>query len=163
MKKGLLIVAAVAMLATMAQAGFVKFEQWPCQFIAQDLTSIPVKMVVGYYIKVVDQSKIITLTQTTAGQTNYSGCAQIKILANFNGTLTASVVQVDPKVVDGTYAVTLNGVAGGTGIAIAPTGSTQFPVDVCVTLSNAALNMAPASTTTIQVASVKLKIVPTSI
>jgi hypothetical protein len=164
LKKGLLIVAAVAMLAMTAQAGFVKFEQWPCQFVAQDLTSIPVKMVIGYFIKVVDQGKTITLTQTTAGQTNYFGCTKIKVQANFNGQLTASVVQLDPKVVDGSYSVTIGGQPGSTGIAVTPTGSGDSgDIEVCVTLTDAKLNMTQATSTAIQVASVKIKVVPTSI
>jgi hypothetical protein len=174
LKKGLLIVAAVAMLAMTVQAGTVKFETWPCQFVAQDLTTIPVKMIIGYYITVVDQSKVITMTQTVAGQTNYSGCVDIKIRCNFTGTLTASVSAVTGPIYDsnnnligdkvgGTYSCTLNGVAGGTGIAVVPTGTgSDFTVTVCCYLSGAALNQTAATSKAIQVASVKIKVVPTA-
>jgi hypothetical protein len=90
MKKVLFAVAAVALLAVTAGAGEIKIHEWPCQFIAQEVTSIPVVMDVGYWIKVKDQDKLrIKLTQKTIH--SYEGCVDVVIETNTNITVSAKI------------------------------------------------------------------------
>ena len=64
MKKALFAVAAVALLAVAAQAGEIKYHEWPCAPIPQEITTIPVVMDVGYWVRIKDQDKLkITLKQ----------------------------------------------------------------------------------------------------
>ena len=42
MKKALFAVAAVALLAVVAQAGEIKYHEWPCDPCPQEVTTVPV-------------------------------------------------------------------------------------------------------------------------
>jgi hypothetical protein len=151
MKKGLLIVAAMLMLAGAAQAGEIKLHVWPCAFIAQDFMSIPVTMDIGYWIRVKNQQNYkIKMAQIDIH--TYEGCVTVPVECNFNAVLSTSIAKV-----------TTNGDASGnfsssvTPSAIAP-GTTN--VQVCAKLTNANLGNLVGGAKDVQVATVTLKVVP---
>jgi len=155
MKKGLLIVAAVLMLAGAAQAGEIKLHVWPCAFIAQDLMTIPVTMDIGYWIRVKSQTKyVIKMAQIDIH--TYDGCVTIPVECNFNATLSASIAKF-----------TTNGdvTAGGGFLSCSITPANITPgttnVQVCAHLVNANLGAFPGGSKDVQVATVTIKVVPT--
>jgi hypothetical protein len=152
MKKGLLIVAAMLMLAGAAQAGEIKLHVWPCAFIAQDFMSIPVTMDIGYWIRVKNQQNYkIKMAQIDIH--TYDGCVTIPVECNFNATLSASI-----------SAYTVNGNAGGFfSCTINPANVTPGTtnVQVCAHLVNANLGAFPGGSKDVQVATVYIKVVPT--
>jgi len=154
MKKVLFAVAAVALLTVAAQAGEIKIHNWPTGgFIPQELTTIPVKMDVGYWIRVKDQDKVeIKLAQEDTH--TYSGCTDMVIECNFNCTLTASISAATGAPVTGDLSVTLNG--GGSANVDAPGGT----VNVCAKLANANLKSSVGGAKNVTVATVKIKVVP---
>jgi len=154
MKKVLFAVAAVALLAVAAQAGEIKYHNWPTGgFIPQELVTIPVKMDVGYWVRVKDQDKLeIKLAQEDTH--TYSGCTDMVVECNFNLTLTASISKAAASPIGGDFSVTLNG--GGSANVDAP-GAT---VAVCAKLSNADLKGSTGGAKNVQVATVKIKVVP---
>jgi len=152
MKKGLLIVAAVLMLAGAAQAGEIKLHTWPCQLITQDLMTIPVTMDIGFWIRVKSQTKyVIKMSQTDIH--TYSGCVTIPVECNFNATLSCSIAKYTVNGdVSGTFTCSV------TPSAITP-GTTN--VSVCASLTNANLLTMTGGANDVQVATVTLKVVPT--
>jgi hypothetical protein len=157
MKKGLLIVAAVLMLAGAVNAGEIKTHQWPCQFVAQTLMTITVKMDIGYWIRVKNQPGIsIKLSQASGSYHSYDGCVEFDVESNFNATLTASIAEV-PAFDAGDFKVDF-GTADVTSLDILP-GKTK--VKVCAHLTNANLSIAQAGAKDVQVAIVTIKVVPT--
>lgn len=152
MKKGLLIVAAMLMLAGAAQAGEIKLHVWPCAFIAQDFMSIPVTMDIGYWIRVKNQQNYkIKMAQIDIH--TYDGCVTIPVETNFNATLSASI-----------QAYTVVGNAGGNfSVTINPANITPGTtnVQVCAHLTNANLGAFPGGSKDVQVATVYIKVVPT--
>jgi hypothetical protein len=154
MKKVLLVVAAVALLTVSAQAGEIKYHNWPTGgFIPQELVTIPVLMDVGYWIRVVDQDKLqIKLAQEDTH--TYSGCTDMVVECNFNCTLTASISKASTSPVAGDFSVTLNG--GGSANVDAPGGT----VTICAKLANADLKGSTGGAKNVQVATVKVKVVP---
>jgi hypothetical protein len=156
MKKGLLIVAAVLMLAGAVQAGEVKLHHWPCAFVPQELMCIPVIMDVGYWIRVKSQTKYkIELNQISIHE--YDGCVTIPVETNFNATLSCTIA-----------AYTANGditAGGGVGLScsVAPANITPGTtnVSVCAHITNANLSQLPGGGDDIQVATVCIKVVPT--
>jgi hypothetical protein len=156
MKKGLLIVATVLMLAGAAQSGEIKLHDWPCAFVAQDLMTIPVLMDVGYWIRVKSQSKyVIHLTQIDYH--TYDGCVTIPVETNFLAKLSCSIAKV-----------TTNGditAGGGVGLSCSITSTNPLPapggdVTVCAHITNANLTQLPGGGDNIQVATVTLKVTP---
>ena len=78
MKRTLFAVAAAALLAASARAGEIKFHQWPTMPIPQEITTIPVRMDVGYWIRIVNQGDLkIVLTQDSIH--TYSGCTSMTV------------------------------------------------------------------------------------
>jgi hypothetical protein len=160
MKKGLLIVAAVLMLVGVAQSGQIKLEKWPCTFTPQTLFTIPVKMNVGYYVRVKNQNFSIDLTQSSDSYIKYTGCKTFDVEANFNCKLAASIAWFtdDPKgKVNGsesTKSVTLE----NNEITCAP--CTQN-VKVCVTLDKLYLGGVAGGSNGVHVADVTITVVPT--
>ncbi len=152
MKKGLLIVAAVLMLAGAAQAGEIKLHVWPCQFIAQDLMTIPVTMDIGFWIRVQNQTRYkIKMSQIDIH--TYDGCVTIPVECNFNATLSTSIAKV-----------TTNGdVSGGFSSSVTPSNITPGTtnVSVCAHLVGANLVNMTGGAKDVQVATVTLKVVPT--
>jgi hypothetical protein len=152
MKKGLLIVAAIAMLAGAVQAGEIKLHTWPCTYTAMDLMTIPVKMDIGMYIGVSNQNVSIKLTQQDIH--TYTGCTNVTVKCNFNATLSTSIAKV-----------TTNGDVSGTFTSsVTPSTITMgtTTVSVCATLTNAQIQNITGGTKDVQVATVTLKVAPTA-
>ncbi len=150
MKKTLIAVAVVALLAVGVQAGEIKTHEWPCQFVALEITSIPVVMDIGYYIRIKDQDKLrIKLVQDELDIHKFTGCTDMVVESNFNAVLSASITKTGA--IAGDYAVSIDPSA-------ANKGSTT--VAVCATLTNANLTGQDAGTKDVQVATVKIKVKP---
>jgi len=150
LKRSLIAVAVVALLAVGVQAGEIKTHDWPCQFVALEITSIPVVMDIGYYVRIKDQDKLkIKLVQDEVDIHKFKGCTDMVVEANFNLVLSASISATGA--VAGDYSVSLDPSSLN-----APGGT----VHVCATLANAVLTGQPAGTSDVQVATVKIKVKP---
>jgi hypothetical protein len=153
LKRSLVAVAVVALLAMTVQAGEIKTHTWPCDFKALEITSIPVVMDIGYYIKIKDQDKLkIKLVQDTTDLHKFTGCTNMTVESNFNAQLSCSITKTG--VIAGDYSCSITG--GG----VIPPGSST--VQVCATLANAVLgtSSALAGQTDVQVATVKISVKP---
>jgi hypothetical protein len=150
MKKTLVAMAVVALLAVGVNAGEIKTHDWPCQFVSLEITSIPVVMDIGYYIRIKDQDKLkIKLVQDEQDIHKFKGCVTMVVESNFNAVLSASISKTGA--VDGDYSVSLS-------TSAANKGSTN--VEVCATLTKAALQMQDAGSRDVLVANVKIKVKP---
>jgi hypothetical protein len=164
MKKGLLIVAAVLMLAGSLQAGEIKLHQWPCAFVAQQFMTIPVKMDIGYWIRVKGQDGIsIKLSQKSGTIHDYSGCTNITVESNFNATLTMSIAQAGSAIPAGQSVGNLScdfGTTNPTQTATVTPGSTVL--QVCAYLSNANLSISAGGTKGVQVGLITIMVAPSA-
>jgi len=150
MKKTLVAMAVVALLAVGVQAGEIKTHDWPCSFVSLEITSIPVVMDIGYYVRIKDQDKLkIKLVQDEADIHKFKGCVDMVVESNFNLVLSASISKTGA--IDGDYSVSLDP-------SSANKGSTT--VKVCATLTKANLTGQEAGTKDVQVATVKIKVKP---
>jgi hypothetical protein len=156
LKKSLFAVALVAMLVGMTQAGEIKVHDWPSvtTYTPQTVTTIPVKMQVGYYLLIKDQEDlVINLTQDTIHR--YSGCETMTVVSNFDAVISASVASTNE--IRGDFeGVKLNG--GGSSVNF-PSG--EDTVEVCVVFKNVKLQDADAKTTK-TVGHVTIKVAPVS-
>jgi hypothetical protein len=151
LKKSLFVAVAIAMLAVSAQAGEFKTHTWPTAFVAQEITSIPVVMDVGYWIQVKDQQdNVITLTQIDTK--SFSGCDEITVQNNFALTLTCSIAQDGP--VGGDYSCDF-----GPGVGSVDLDPGENVVKVCAYLSNADMKESNPQSN-VKVANVKIWVVP---
>ena len=152
LKKGLFVVAAVAMLAMTAQAGEIKLHQWPCTLVPQEITVIPVYLNAGYYIYIKDQSNLkIDLSQVTGSIKNYTGSCTMVVKTNFNVAFSCEVTPVAGYSAD-------SWTATPSPATLAPSAAEQ---NVVITLDVVNLNLAavPAGVNTL-IANVKVKVVP---
>jgi len=150
LKRSLLAVAVVALLAVGVQAGEIKTHEWPCTFVALEITSIPVVMDIGYYVRIKDQDKLrIKLVQDETDIHKFKGCVDMVVESNFNLVLSASINKTGA--IAGDYSVSLDPTT-------ANKGSTT--VKVCAELKNANLTGQDAGTKDVQVATVKIKVKP---
>jgi len=149
--KGCLTTAAIiAILAVGVQAGEIKTHDWPCQFVALEITSIPVVMDIGYYVRVKNQDWLqIKLAQDEQDIHKFAGCTDMIVESNFNLTLSASIAKTGA--IGGNYSCTLDPINCNAG---------STTVHVCATLTGADLTGQPAGTTNVQVATVKIKVKP---
>jgi len=91
MKKALLALAVVALLGVSAQAGEIKLHEWPCSFVSVEITSIPVVMDVGYWVKIKDQDKLrIKLVQSETDIHAFSGCTNMVVENNLTSSSPAA-------------------------------------------------------------------------
>jgi hypothetical protein len=155
MKKALFAVAAVAVLAVAAQAGEIKYHEWPCALVPQEITTIPVVMDVGYWVKINDQGSLkITLGQDSIH--TYSGCTNVSVSTNTCLTFTCSIAAV---VKDGGAVV-----PGGYSCSITP-ANVNAPggtLSACAKLTDADLSKVAGGTKGVHVANVTLYVVPRS-
>lgn len=150
MKKALVAMAVVALLSVGVQAGEIKTHDWPCTFVALEITSIPVTMDIGYYVRIKDQDKLkIKLVQDEQDIHKFTGCTNMVVETNFKCVLSASISKTGA--IAGDYAVSLD-------TTTCEVGSTT--VKVCATLTNANLTGQLAGTNDVQVATVKIKVKP---
>jgi len=149
--KGCLTAAAViAILAVSTQAGEIKLHEWPCQFVSLEITSIPVVMDVGYWVKIKDQDKLrIKLVQDESDIHKFKGCTNMCIESNFNLTLSCSISKTGA--IDGDYTCSVDPSNVNAGSAT---------VKVCATLTHASLGGQPGGSKDVQVATVKIKVRP---
>ncbi len=148
MKRSFFLVAAVALLATTAQAGEIKIHDWPCEFIFQELSTIPVVMDVGYWVRIKDQNKLKIKLQQKDIHT-YEGCTDMKVECNLNITLSCSISATGA--VPGNYSCNLDPADVDT-----PGGT----VTVCAKLRNADLSKTPGGSKNVHVATVTIKVMP---
>lgn len=153
LKKSLFVVALVAMLAVMAQAGEIKTHQWPTGgYVPMKITEIPVTMDVGYWVRIVDQDALkIKMNQVQIHE--YSGCTAMTVQCNFNVILSCSISPALNNPVPGDYSCSI------TNPTINSPGGTT---DVCAKLLNANLGTTPGGTNNIHVATVIINVVPAS-
>ena len=144
-------ILAVTMLAAPvppAQAGEIKFHDWPIAYVPQEVTTIPVFMDIGYYILIKDQDKLkIKLRQNSIR--DYEGCTDMAVIANFNLTLSCQITST-------------NKVSGDYSCSVAP-ANLDVPggtTTVCAKLANANLNQVPGGMRDVHVANVTIKVVP---
>ncbi len=150
LKRSVITAAAAALLAAGAQAGEIKTHNWPTTFVPLEITSIPVVMDVGYFIRIKDQDKLrIKLVQDESDIHKFKGCVDMVVESNFDLVLSAGITKTGA--VDGDYAVTLDP-------STAHAGSST--VRVCAILTNANLTGQLAGTKDVQVATVKIKVKP---
>jgi len=154
LKRSLIALAVVALLAVGVQAGEIKTHDWPCTFVALEITSIPVTMDVGYYVRIKEQDKLgIKLSQAENSITTFTGCTTFTVESNFKVALEASVTATGQ--VPGDYSISKldPSVVNGGGVS-------STPVQVCVKLEKAQLWKQAAGTKDVQVATVKIKVKP---
>lgn len=150
LKKSLFVVALVAVLAGMAQAGEIKVHEWPKEwsYQFQEITTIPVKMDVGYWLNIPDQDDLEIKLQQSAIHT-YEGCTAMTVECNFDVALSVSIASTGE--IGGDYSTYLSDstVASGGG-----------SVDVCAKLTNANLGDKSGGTDNVHVADVTVSVAP---
>jgi len=152
-KKELFAVAVVALIAVVAQAGEIKFHEWPCAPVPQEITTIPVVMDIGYWVRIKDQGALqIKLTQDTIH--TYSGCTNVVVETNTCLTFSCSISAVTmdgSAVVPGSYSCSVSpadiNAPGGT-------------LAACARLTDADLSRVAGGTKNVHVANVTLRVVP---
>jgi hypothetical protein len=150
MKKALIALAVVALLAVSAQAGEIKSHEWPCTFVSLEITSIPVVMDVGYWIKIKDQDKLkIKLIQDELDIHKFKGCCDMVVESNFNAALSCSVDKTGAVPGDYSCSVDPSSVLAG-----------STTVQVCCELVKADLSKTTGGSKDVQVATVKIKVKP---
>jgi len=146
-RKSLFIGLLIALLAAATPAGEIKIHEWPCRFIEQEVSAIPVVMDVGFWMEIVNQNVKIKLQQTSIH--TYEGCVDLKVRTNFNLTLSASISATGA--ISGSYSCSIQqpdvDVPGG-------------DRTVCAKLTNANLGGQPGGTRNVHVATVTIKVVP---
>jgi hypothetical protein len=89
-RRRLLIVGLLAVLwAAAAPAGEIKTHYWPCDFVPQEIATIPVLMDIGYWIEIVNQDAFIKLKQVTIN--TYEGCTNLQVRCNADLTMGCSI------------------------------------------------------------------------
>jgi len=153
MKKALFAVAAVALLAAAAQAGEIKYHEWPCAPIAQEITTIPVVMDVGYWVKIKDQDKLkITLKQDAIH--DYSGCTSMAVETNSCLKFSCSISKIKKDgadVVPGDYSCSVSPAD-----IDAPGGT----LTACAKIAKADLSKVPGGSKGVHVANLTVKVIP---
>ena len=150
LKRSILAVAVVALLTVSVQAGEIKIHEWPTTFVSVEITSIPVVMDVGYWVKIKDQDKLrIKLVQDEQDIHKFKGCTNMTVENNFNVAFSVSISATGA--VPGEYSASVD---PGT----LPAGGGT--VKVCATLIKADLSKTPGNSKDVQVATVKVKVKP---
>jgi len=179
LKRSLIAVAVVAMLASGVNAGEIKAHCWPTQFVALEITTIPVVVDIGYYVIIKDQTKLgIKVVQMADNLKSFCGClnrngiTKMDVITNFDMKLAASVTKASG--IEGTMKVSLDSTdtACATGnfgtsaeIAVTAPGA---KVPVCVklegndkTLASIAAKGQPG-TKNVQIGTVKITVKPSA-
>jgi hypothetical protein len=147
-RKILLSMAVLLTLALYAPAGEIKIHQWPTAFIPQEVTTVPVVMDVGFYVRIEDKDNLrIKLQQTAINR--YRGCTDVKVSTNFNMTLSCDIASTGA--VGGKYSCS---------VSPADLDSPGGTVQVCAELEDADLIGVPGGTRDVHVATVTIKVVP---
>jgi hypothetical protein len=153
MKRALLAVVAAALPAVWAQAGEIKYHEWPSMPVPQEITTIPVQMDVGYWIRITNQNDLKIVLRQEAIHT-YSGCTPMTVETNSNLTFSTSIAKVikdGNAVVPGDYT---------SSVSPADVDAPGGVLSVCAKLTNADLSRVPGGTKGVHVANVTVKVVP---
>lgn len=146
-RRSVFIGLLVALCASIAPAGEIKVHSWPCMPVAQELTTIPVVMDIGYWIQIVNQDAVIKLQQVSIY--TYEGCADLQVRTNTNVRLSCSITPTGA--VPGTYTCSVTGadvdVPGG-------------KIKVCAKLTDANLAGRLGGTRDVKVALVTIRVMP---
>ncbi len=152
-KKELFTVAVVILMAVVAQAGEIKYHEWPTAPVPQEITTIPVVMDIGYWIRIKDQGDLIIKLKQQSIHTYY-GCTNAVVETNACLTFScsiASVVKDGSAVVPGTYSCSVDPAN------IDPPGGT---LTICARLAEADLSRVAGGTKNVHVANVTLRVAP---
>jgi len=133
-KKCIIALAVAALMATTVQAGapapggsIKRDGDWPWEYKAIDLCTIPVYMDVGHYVQLKEcnkrEIKLVQVTCTTIGKNNtddfpcYSDCEDIEVRANFPAIFGASLSKIGPILKDTSiyWKDDINQISGSTG------------------------------------------------
>jgi hypothetical protein len=153
MRKELFAVAVGVLMAVGAQAGEIKYHEWPCAPVPQEITTIPVTMDIGYWIRIKDQGDLVIKMAQQAIHT-YFGCVNAVVETNTCLTFSCSIASVTrdgAAVVPGTYSCTVDPAD-----IDAPGGT----ISVCARLTDADLSRVAGGTKNVHVANVTLRVVP---
>jgi hypothetical protein len=154
MKKQLFAVAAVVLMAVVAQAGEIKFHEWPTAPIPQEITTIPVVMDIGFWVRIKDQNNLRIKLNQDAIHT-YSGCTNAVVETNTCLTFSCSIARVNAPgggaVVPGNYSCSVSPAN-----IDAPGGT----LTVCARITDADLSRVPGGTKNVHVANVTVRVVP---
>ena len=138
-KKSLIAIALLAILATTVQAGDSaanprKFDDdWPWTYTALEICQIPVYMDVGYYVELIDcHKKSIVLKQVTCDSIGkaskyfpcYYGCVKFKIRANFEVKLGTKLYKDNIGIIK-SWSVALSD-------DIVPGDGSQHEIEACI-------------------------------
>jgi hypothetical protein len=150
LKKSLFVVALVAVLAGMAQAGEIKVHDWPIEwsYQYQEITTIPVRMDVGYWLNIPDQDDLKIKLEQSAIHT-YEGCTPMTVQCNFDVALATTIEATGEVSGEYTSWVTPTTLTSGGG-----------SVDVCAKLTKADLGDKPGGTDNVHVANVTVWVAP---
>jgi hypothetical protein len=150
LKKSLFVVAIVAVLAGMAQAGEIKVHEWPLEwsYTYQEITTIPVKMDVGFWLNIPDQDDLVINLQQSAIHT-YEGCTAMAVECNFDVALAVKITKTGKIGGDYSCSVSPNTLTSGGG-----------SVDVCAKLTKADLGDQPGGSSNVHVANVTVSVAP---
>jgi hypothetical protein len=142
-KKSLIAIALLAILATTVQAGDLaenprKFDDhWPWTYTALEICQIPVYMDVGMYVELIDCcDKEIVLKQVTCDTIGkapedfpcYKGCVTFDIRANFEVKLGTTLYDQSDVITDWAAALSID---------VIPGDGNPHSVELCVTAWNA--------------------------
>jgi len=153
MKKLMVAVVTALALGVSVQAGEIKYHEWPTAPIPQEVTTIPVTMDVGYWVRIKDQGPLkINLSQDSIHA--YSGCTSMTVETNSSLTFSVTISKVAKDgntVVPGDYSASVSPAN-----LDAPGGT----LSVCAKLQNADLSKVPGGSKGVHVANVTVKVVP---
>jgi hypothetical protein len=155
MKKALFAVAVVAVLAVAAQAGEIKYHEWPTAPVPQEITTIPVVMDVGYWVRIKDQDKLKIVLKQDAIH-DYSGCTNATVETNTSLKFSVSIAKVKKDgsdVVPGDYSASVS-----PSDIDAPGGT----LTICAKIVKADLGKVPGGSKGVHVGNVTVKVVPRS-
>jgi len=155
MKKALFAVAVLAVLAVAAQAGEIKYHEWPTAPVPQEITTIPVVMDVGYWVRIKDQDKLKIVLKQDAIH-DYSGCTNATVETNTSLKFSVSISKVKKDgsdVVPGDYSASVSPAD-----IDAPGGT----LTICAKIAKADLGKVPGGSKGVHVGNVKVTVVPRS-
>jgi len=163
LKKGLFIVAAVAMLAMSAQAGEIKFHDWPCAYSVMPICTVQVTMDIGYWIQIKSQTKVIKMTQSSTNIHNFDGCYTYTFSNNFPCILSATIARFNVGTQAAPLYIVANSGSSYLSVDLSQTmfapGSNQL-VNVCAHAVGADLSVLAGGTQNVHVADVTISVVP---
>ena len=100
MLKKSLIAMAVLAFAMPAFAGDMKFHDWPCEYVKQEVACIDVLIDIGFYVHILDQNPIL-LDQSRQWSDkghlwfDYNGYHNTDVVANFPAILHVKAYKAD--------------------------------------------------------------------